>query len=257
MMVNSMLIDTYLYDAYCLLGSAICAFVIAILCIKLFNALPAKWFCDYDEEPSEELNKKRLAFRKHGILITLILAFAFICIYYQYAKSFTIIVYCIVAVVLLMIGIADYKYSIIPDQFTFALLLCAVVKIGYDILSKKHINSTDFLSPVYGAVAGALLMLLIGFLGKLRYKKEAMGFGDVKLLGVIGLFTAFPNIFVVFLLTIFLAFFHIIYLFVSRKISKGVYLPLGPYLCLGLFLFLAFNRQINNILGWYMSLMVV
>ena len=155
----------------------------------------------------------------------------------------------------MLISIADYRYSIIPDQFTLVLLLTATAVTGYDLLSKQHLFIPDWLSPLYGAAAGAGLMLALGLFGKLLYKKEAIGFGDVKLFGAIGILTGFPQILIVFLLTIFLAFFHIIYLLLRKRISKEVYLPLGPYLCLGLLLFLAFNRQINGFFSWYMSLL--
>jgi prepilin signal peptidase PulO-like enzyme (type II secretory pathway) len=187
--------------------------------------------------------------------MALVLTAAFIGMYYQYGGSFYFFAYCFAAIILLMISIADYRYFIIPDQFTLVLLLTAAAVTGYDLLSKQHLFSPDWLSPLYGAAAGAGLMLALGLFGKLRYKKEAIGFGDVKLFGAIGILTGFPQILIVFLLTIFLAFFHIIYLLLRKRISKEVYLPLGPYLCLGLLLFLAFHRQINGFFSWYMSLL--
>lgn len=256
MMLRSSLIVAYIYDACFCLGCALCAFVAAKLCVELFNNLPARWLCDYNEQPGKELYKKGLFFKPHGTAMGVILTAAFICMYYQYTgKSFYFFAFCFVAAVLLLISIADYKYFIIPDQFALALLLTAAATICYDLWSQKHLFSADWLSPLYGAAAGAGLMFALGLVGKLRYKKDAMGFGDVKLFGVVGLLTGFPQVFIVFLLTIFLAFFHILYLLLRKRITKDVYVPLGPYLCLGLFFFLAFNRQIDYFFGWYTSLL--
>lgn len=256
MTLRNTLFGASVYNASFCLGCVLCAFLAAKLCVELFNALPAKWLCDYDEQPGRELYQKRLFFKPHGVVMALILAGAFICMFYQYTgKSFYFFSFCFAAVILMMISAADYKYFIIPDQFAFVLLLAAAAVICYDQLSQNYLFSADWLSPLYGAAAGAGLMLALGVVGKLRYKKEAMGFGDVKLFGVIGLLTGFPQVFIVFLLTIFLAFFHILYLLLRKKISKDVYVPLGPYLCIGLFLFLAFNRQVNSFIGWYTSLL--
>jgi len=255
MLLSRMPMTANIYDAIACFGCVVCAFAASKLIVALFNALPAKWLCDYNEQPGAELYGKRLFFRPHGIVITLVLTAAFIGLFYQYGYSFYFFACSFAAVILLLISFADYRYSIIPDQFTLVLLLTATAVTGYDLLSKQHLFSPDWLSPLYGAAAGAGLMLALGLFGKLLYKKEAIGFGDVKLFGAIGILTGFPQILIVFLLTIFLAFFHIIYLLLRKRISKEVYLPLGPYLCLGLLLFLAFNRQINGFCSWYMSLL--
>ncbi|MFZ2540007.1 MAG: A24 family peptidase, partial [Oscillospiraceae bacterium] len=232
------------------------ALVVSKILVLLFNAMPAKWFCDYDEKPNSELYKKRLFFRTDGIAIAIILSVAFISIHYQFSKNILFfLLCCFVVAVLIMIGVADYKYTIIPDQFTLALLIIAVTITSYDLLSGNHILNSTWYSPILGGLSGAGLFLLISFVGKLFYKNEVIGFGDVKLFGVIGVFTGFAQVFILFVLTIFLAFLHIVYLFIRRKISKEVYLPLGPYICFGLFLFLTLNHQIYSFCNWYVSLL--
>jgi prepilin signal peptidase PulO-like enzyme (type II secretory pathway) len=231
------------------------AFAAAGLCVILFNKFPANWFCDYGEQPEDKLYGIRLKFRPHGILMALLLTASFLCLYAQYGESFYFFAGCFAGAVLLLIAAADLKYRIIPDQFTFALFLTALVTSCYDLLSGHRIYHSGWLSPVLGAVVGCSLMLVLGLAGQLFYKKEALGFGDVKLFGAIGLLTGFPHLFFVFLLTIFLAFFHIVFLLFRKKITKDLYLPFGPYICLALLLFLAFHRQIDCFAGWYLSLL--
>ena len=241
-----------LWFAVCAAG----AFAAAKLCIILFNKVPANWLCDYGEQPSDKLYGIRLSFRPHGIVMALILTASFLGMYAQYSGgSFYFFAGCFVSVILLLIASADYRYSIIPDQFILALLLTVLAINGYDLLSGQKIFYSSWLSPILGAAAGSALLLALGFAGQLFYKKEVLGFGDVKLFGVVGLLTGFPNLFLVFLLTIFSAFFHILFLLFRKKITKDLYLPLGPYICLALLLFLAFHRQINCFADWYLSLL--
>lgn len=239
---------------FCVLAAA----VLAELCVKLFNALPAKWFCDYNEQPGEDLYRKRLFFRPHGILMATVLSLSFIGMYYQYTGSFFFFFACCAAAVfLVLIAAADNKYFIIPDQFTLMLLLIFAAVSGCDLLGGTRLFHSAWLSPLYGAATGFGLMLLLSVAGRLIYQKEAMGFGDVKLFAVAGILTGFPHIITVFLMTVFLAFLYIIYLILRKRMTRNLYLPLGPYLCFALLLFMAFHRQIQSFAMWYMSLLNV
>lgn len=186
--------------------------------------------------------------------MALILISSFLGLYLQYS-GFPFWIACAATVILLLIATADLKYQIIPDQFVVLLLLIALLFDGNDLLSGNHAFHSVWYSPLLGAAGGAGLMLFIGLVGKLVYKREALGFGDVKLLGAAGLFAGFSQVFLIFLMTIFLAFFYIVYLSLRGKITKNFYLPLGPYICLALLLFLAFHSQIGSFVGWYLSLL--
>lgn len=236
---------------FCMIG----AFAVSGLCVTVFNALPAKWLCDYGEQPSPELCGKRLFFWPHGIIMTLILAASFLSLSLQNKNGYFFFIACAIVVILLLIAVSDLKYSIIPDQFILALFAAALVFDGYDLFRAGRLFHFEWFSPLLGATAGAGIMLLLGVFGKLLYKKEALGFGDVKLFGTAGFLAGFPDILLLFFMTIFLAFFHIVYLLIRKKISKNIYLPLGPYICLALLLFLAFHSQISTFAGWYFSLL--
>lgn len=236
----------------CIVG----AFAGAGLCLAVFNAVPAKWLCDYGEQPEPELEGTRLLFWPHGTGMALILAVSFLLLHRQYSSgNFYFYAGCTVALILLLIAAADLKYRIIPDQFILALLAAALIFDGYDLLGGDRLFHSEWFSPVLGAAAGAGLMFLLGQLGRLAYHKEALGFGDVKLFGAVGLLAGFPQIFLIFFMMIFLAFFYIIVQALRGKQLKNRYLPLGPYICLALFLFLAFRSQITILAGWYFSLL--
>lgn len=229
------------------------AIAVSALLIKLFNALPAKWFCDYDEQPGEELYRKRLFWKPHGLVMSFFLTVSFIGMHLRF-HGFHFFLYCFACIVLLLIGISDSKYQIIPDAFSFALFLAAFIRAAYAFLHGASAKSA-FLSPLLGAACGAGILLFLGLIGRLLFKKEAMGMGDVKLFGAIGFLTGFPQILFIFFLAIFLAFFHIIYLALCKKRLRGLYLPLGPYLCLAVLFFLTFQTQWEALFRWYAELL--
>lgn len=234
----------------CMLGAAVTAW----LCVFVLNKIPANWLCDYGEQPGNELFGRRISLWPHGMALFAVLLFSFAGLFLQYGNTGFFYTSCVIAAVLSLIGIADLKYQIIPDQFVLFLVLAGVCADSID-LSGKHLIHNSVISPILGAAAGAGLMLAISLLGQLLYRKEALGFGDVKLFAAVGLMAGFPFVFFVFLLTILLAFLSILVLFIRRKIDFGTYFALGPFICLALLLFLAFHSQITGFTAWYFALL--
>jgi leader peptidase (prepilin peptidase)/N-methyltransferase len=90
------------------------------------------------------------------------------------------------ATVLLGIAVTDARRMVIPDGFTLFLLLWALATA---VVSPSSGAITLFASPLeafVGACAGAGAVAIIGWLGELAFKKEAMGFGDVTMMAGVG-----------------------------------------------------------------------
>ena len=88
--------------------------------------------------------------------------------------------------VLLGIAITDLRHYLIPDGFTvFGLLwLLGAALAGHATGDQGPFAS--FPAAVIGACAGAGGIAIVGWLGEVALKKEAMGFGDVTLMAVVG-----------------------------------------------------------------------
>jgi leader peptidase (prepilin peptidase) / N-methyltransferase len=90
--------------------------------------------------------------------------------------------------VTLMTGIAitDAKHYVIPDGFTIFGL---VWLLGTSFAAVFMQSSSAFAAPydaIMGALAGAGAIAIAGWLGEAALKREAMGFGDVTLMAVVG-----------------------------------------------------------------------
>src|SRR5579871_4183579 len=92
----------------------------------------------------------------------------------------------IFATILLGIAITDAKHYLIPDGFTVTGLLLG----GAAALAGASLGLQEpFASPVdavFGACVGAGAITIIGWLGEVALKKEAMGFGDTTLMAMVG-----------------------------------------------------------------------
>ena len=93
-----------------------------------------------------------------------------------------------------------------------------------------------FLSPLglrpnmLGMIVGGGIFLIITLIGGLIAGKDAMGFGDVKLMGALGLFFGWMNIIMVAVMAFLLAAVISIIILVSRKKKADEYIPFGPFI---------------------------
>lgn len=93
----------------------------------------------------------------------------------------------VIGTTLLGIAITDARHYLIPDGFTlFGLVFVMATSI---IAALIGVESTLFATPydaLVGACAGAGLIAIVGWLGEVAMKKEAMGLGDVTLMAFSG-----------------------------------------------------------------------
>jgi leader peptidase (prepilin peptidase)/N-methyltransferase len=103
-----------------------------------------------------------------------------------YGPSFTALRVAVFGTVLLGIAITDARHFLIPDGFTvFGLLwVLATAIVGW------FLGSDGMFAPpiaaVLGACTGAGAIAIVGWLGEIAFRREAMGFGDVTLMAFAG-----------------------------------------------------------------------
>lgn len=94
----------------------------------------------------------------------------------------------VAAFVTLMIGIAitDARHYVVPDGFTVSgLIWVLVTALAAAWLGAESAFAAPYESMI-GALVGAGAIAIAGWLGEVALKREAMGFGDVTLMAVIG-----------------------------------------------------------------------
>lgn len=131
--------------------------------------------------------------------------------------------YLFVISALIVIFFADFRYGIIPDKIVYPSILVSAV---YLFLIHNSLFIIHFLSA-FGSFAFLLLLFLVT-------RGRGMGFGDVKLVFLLGLFLGFPKI-VIVLYVAFLtgaAVSLILVLWGKKKLSGGT-VPFGPFLVFG------------------------
>jgi leader peptidase (prepilin peptidase)/N-methyltransferase len=105
--------------------------------------------------------------------------------YLAYGPTFDALRVAVFGTVLLGIAATDARRFLIPDGFTVFLLLWALATSFLGSDSGAGLFASPY-EAIFGACAGAGALAIIGWLGELALKKEAMGFGDVTMMAAVG-----------------------------------------------------------------------
>lgn len=167
-------------------------------------------------------------------LVELAVALIWLLSVHGFGAGVTAFRFATVATVLLGVAVTDAKHYLIPDGFTVFGLLFALAAAVYAATQPDAGPFAGLYDSVIGACAGAGMIAIVGWLGEIVFKKEAMGMGDMTLMAFVGAVVG-PNR---ALLTVFVgaaigagAFILVVYPVAwfrrDRRMEQGE-LPLGP-----------------------------
>lgn len=205
--------------------------------VWVFNRIPGKWLVDYGQEPDEELARPthqriRSTPWKYvftGFFIVVGIKMGLDNPFYAFAAVFA-------TWILLEISIADIKYMIVPDQFVLMLLIC-----GLGMIPQTEGGPGDCL---IGAAIGLALTASVALVGRLVYKKCAVGGGDIKLFAGLGLLTGVQGILFIFVVSTFASAGHFAWLLLRKKAKPTDERPMAAYISGAAVLYMAIFREI-------------
>ena len=200
--------------------------------VYLFNHMPAQWFCDYGERPTEEMldpytqRVKSYPWKYLFTMLFVVLNIKMVMDDWQFAVAGLCVIW-----LLLEMAIADIKYRIVPDQLVLLLTICGVGFIPY---------LGSWKACLFGAAIGFGVMGGTALLGKLAYKRDTLGGGDIKLFTSLGLITGPVGIVVILVLTTLISSGHLVYLLAAKKIKRTDTVPMVPYIAVAATVYLVF-----------------
>lgn len=172
---------------------------------------------------------------------------------------FELIFLALTGVIIVML-LSDFRYHIIPDEMQIALFILGVILLLFQqsipqIIDLERLWSISFLTAfgyqlLYGIIVLSPILLIF-----LITKGKGMGFGDVKLafnMGfILGIWAGLAALYLGFITGGIAG----LYLLLSRKKKMKSKIAFGPFLLLGLYLMLFFNKEIlafiQNYIGYY------
>ena len=159
---------------------------------------------------------------------------------------------------ILVASLIDWDFMIIPDRITIPGMwlvpilgfLCPSLYRADDLLSLPGFfpkawaaspHAMGLYTAIFGMVMGAGIIYGMGVVGKILFRKEAMGFGDVKFMAMLGGLLGWKGV----IAAIVLACLFGSVVGVARKVITGdSYIPFGPFLGVGSITMLVFRDPI-------------
>ena len=181
---------------------------------------------------------KELEGYKPNLLLSLITMLIYIVLLYvlgierTFLGNLELIKYLILTPMLLSAFIIDYRLQIIPNRLNMTMF-----EIGIILMFLAGIfNANIAIDMFFGMLAGAGIFLLITLIGGLIAGKEAMGFGDVKLMGGLGIFFGLSNIIAITLMSFLIGAVLSIILLATKIKKTDEYIPFGPFIVIATFI---------------------
>ena len=188
----------------------------------------------------KEFFKKYLKNIKLNCKFMYIIAIVYVALLFVFGWKIDLLKYLIVTPLLISAFAIDYKEQIIPNRLTLTLFEVGLIFAFFE----GTMGISYLFDKLLGMAIGGGIFLVITLIGGLIAGKEAMGFGDVKLMGALGILFGAYNIVIIAILSFLLAAIISIILIVSKKKKASEYIPFGPFIVIATFLTLFIPQNI-------------
>ena len=168
------------------------------------------------------------------------IAIIYIALLFLYGFQMKLLEYLILTPLIISALVIDYREQIIPNRLTLTIFGIGIVFTFIYGLSDINI----FVDRILGMITGGGIFLFITLVGGLIAGKEAMGFGDVKLMGALGITFGLTNSIMISILSFLLGAIISIILLATKKKKTDEYIPFGPFIVLATFLIMFVPRYI-------------
>lgn len=171
----------------------------------------------------------RIAFQY--FLVELLLAVLFLGIWLKFGFAPRTPIYWLVALGLVVGAFIDFEFMILPDRLTISgMVVGPLLSALVPALQGQASAYLGFSASVASLTFGAAFLWLVAILGTWAFKKEAMGMGDVKLIGALGAFLGWKAVLFTVMLASLVGAMIGVTLVISRRKTMASRIPFGPYL---------------------------
>ena len=168
-----------------------------------------------------------------------------------YGPSFEFIVMILISYMLIAITFIDVDYFIIPNEFIIFGFIISIISHSFKLLPITVVQG------FYGSLTYGGMLFIMGAMGTFIFKKEALGFGDIKLGLILGSFLGIElSLLALFFSFIFGGIMSII-LLIAKEVGDDHMIPFGPSIAAATLLTIL-TKTIgggNHIINWYFTTM--
>ena len=184
----------------------------------------------------------------------------FLAVFMNFGPGIATVV-CWIWVSLMLTGsFIDFDHKLLPDFVTVGGMVLGIVNAALLYALFPALRAVSFFS-LSNPLTNSLMGLAFGFgllwavrdIGSRAFKREAMGLGDVFLMGAVGaIFGPLAVLVTLVLSSLFGSVVGVGMILMSKaRLGRFVEIPYGPYICAGCLAWMFFGCEI---IGWYVGL---
>jgi leader peptidase (prepilin peptidase)/N-methyltransferase len=175
--------------------------------------------------------------------VELLAGVSFIILFVFYQNLWHFIFLAINLLLFIAIIFIDYEHYLIPDILLAVLFINAFI---YTLM----LEANQLVNKLYSALILAVILVIIRFFSNLIYKKEAFGWGDVKLGTLLGFLLKWDGALLAIFFGCCIASLISIFLLIKRIVHRYSYIPMGPFMVLGMLTYILWGAKIVE---WYLD----
>ena len=227
-------------------------FAIIGLFVGMFVDWMNKRLPEYKKVFSKEIFTEYFAEFRPNYILMFVTATIYVALLYFYGIKSTFIAnldlikFAILTPMLLSAFVIDYRQQIIPNRLNLTMFEIGLIIAFLYGMSNVAIT----VDMLLGMLVGGGIFLAITLIGSLIYGKEALGFGDVKLMGALGLYFGVSNILAISAMSFLIGAILGIILIVTKIKKSNEYIPFGPFIVIATFIsiFVPFDILLKTLL---------
>ncbi len=143
---------------------------------------------------------------------------------------------------LIALAVIDFRTTLLPDNITLPLLWLGIIANYFNLFCTLE-------ESILGAIFGYLSLWLVFQTFKVITGKEGMGYGDFKLLALLGAWLGWQYLIAIILIASVVGSIIGIFLIVTKVLGRDVPTPFGPYLALGGIICLLWGNEVRSLLS--------
>ncbi len=165
--------------------------------------------------------------------IELLTAILFTLVWIRYPYDLLVAPYGVLVFGLVLGSMVDFDEMWIPDRCTIGgMIIGPIFSVLLPSMHGAETHMGGLVGSLVGLAAGFGSLWSVSIIGKLILKKDAMGFGDVKLMGALGAFLGWESIiFIVFVSSLLGTIVGVTFIALGNKEWQSK-IPFGPYIAL-------------------------
>jgi len=173
------------------------------------------------------------------IIVESLTALIFTSGFLYYGFSLNLFKFLTFSLISIPVAFIDWDTMLIPDTLSIGGIIAGLI---FSIFNGEIIYAL-----ISGIISGAAL-LFFAVLGKWIFHKEAMGFGDVKLAGMLGIFVGWQGFIITLVIASFIGAIYGIIMEIKEKLQDSK-IPFAPFLAIGGMIAYITSKYIVNI--WF------